>query len=218
MLWYVSTGHHLANPEKVQLLLHDLDPIHSLAIFHAGIAGVCLFLSGLISGYYDNKALHNRISERLRQRRSLQWLLGEKRLQQFTTYLDGNLGALAGNFYFGIMLGSMGTLGFILGLPIDIRHITFSSAYFSFALVGSDYSLPLSTIAVSLAGVIGIGFTNLIVSFGLALLVAMKSRGLDFQQLFPLGRLVLCRFRQNPTRFFWPPKDEPAKNDVSPTN
>lgn len=207
MCWYFYTGHHLADPDKVQHLLHDLDPIKSLAIFHAAIAGVCLFLSGLISGYYDNKALHNRIGERLRQRRTLQWILGEPRLLRLTQYLDNNLGALAGNFYFGIMLGSMGTLGFILGLPIDIRHITFSSAYFSFALVGSDHSLPLSTIAISLAGVIGIGFTNLVVSFGLALVVAMKSRGVHYRQWMPLGGMVLKRFRHNPLRFFWPPKE-----------
>lgn len=207
MAWYFYSGHHLADPDKVQHLLHDLDPLHSLALFHAAIAGVCLFLSGLISGYYDNKAIHNRIGERLRQRPSLQWLLGEKRLQKLTGYLENNLGALAGNFYFGIMLGSMGTLGFILGLPIDIRHITFSSAYFSFALVGADHALPLYTIALSLLGVAGIGLTNLLVSFGLALMVAMKSRGVHYRQWLPLGGMILRRFLRNPLRFFWPPKD-----------
>lgn len=215
VIWYFSTGHHLADPAKVQVLLHDLDPIHSLAIFHAAIAGVFLFLSGLISGYYDNKALHNRIAERLRQRKTLQWMLGKQRLHRLTDYLDSNLGALAGNFYFGIMLGSMGTIGFILGLPLDIRHITFSSAYFSFALVGSDHVLPLSVVALSLAGVVGIGLTNLVVSFGLALVVAMKSRGVDIRQWAPLAGMVFVRFRKNPLRFFWPPKDS-SDSESSP--
>lgn len=210
LVWYFYSGHHLASPEKVQHLLHDIDPLHSLAIFHAAIAGVCLFLSGLISGYYDNKAIHNRIGDRLRQRSSLQWILGEKRLNRLTTYIEDNLGALAGNFYFGIMLGSMGTLGFILGLPLDIRHITFSSAYFGFALVGSDHSLPLGTILLSLAGVAGIGLTNLLVSFGLALMVAMKSRGVHYSQWLPLGGMIFRRFLKNPLRFFWPPRDTVA--------
>ncbi|MGH8493778.1 MAG: site-specific recombinase [Moraxellaceae bacterium] len=206
-LWYFQTGQHLADPEKVKHLLHDLDPLHSLALFHAAIAGVCLFLSGLISGYYDNKAVYNRIPERLRQRKTLQYLLGESRLARLTSYIENNLGALAGNFYFGIMLGSMGTLGLILGLPLDIRHITFSSAYFGFALVGSEHHISLHTLLLSLYGLAGIGLTNLFVSFGLALLVALRSRGVHNRQWLPLLGMIGKRFAKNPLRFFWPPKD-----------
>lgn len=215
-LWYFQTGHHLADPEKVQHLLHDLDPLHSLALFHAAIAGVCLFLSGLISGYYDNKAVYNRIPERLRQRKSLQKLLGEERLGRFTGYIENNLGALAGNFYFGIMLGSMGTLGLILGLPLDIRHITFSSAYFGFALVGSGHDIPLHTLLLSIYGLIGIGLTNLFVSFGLALLVALKSRRVHNRQWLPLLGMIWKRFLKNPLRFLWPAKDPVIVGPIPP--
>ncbi len=216
-LWYFQTGHHLADPDKVQHLLHDLDPLHSLALFHAAIAGVCLFLSGLISGYYDNKAVYSRIPERLRQRRSLQWLLGEERLGRLTGYIGNNLGALAGNFYFGIMLGSMGTLGFILGLPLDIRHITFSSAYFGFALVGSGHDIPVQTVLLSIYGLVGIGLTNLLVSFGLALLVALKSRGVNNRQWLPLLGMICRHFLKSPLRFFWPAKDPALLGPTSPS-
>lgn len=215
--WYFHTGNHLADPAKVQQLLHDLNPLRSLAIFHAAIAGVCLFLSGLISGYYDNKAVYNRIAERLRQRHSLQRLMGIERLEKFTTYIENNLGALAGNIYFGIMLGSMGTIGFILGLPLDIRHITFSSAYFSFAFVGTDQHLPLHTLIITLCGLVAIGMTNLLVSFSLALMVALKSRGVHHLQWLPLGGMIARRFLKNPLRFFWPPKDPaPAAEPLPP--
>ncbi len=213
-LWYFRTGHHLADPEKVQHLLHDLDPLHSLAIFHAAIAGVCLFLSGLISGYYDNKAIYNRIPQRLRQRKTLQKLFGQKRLGQLTDYLENNLGALAGNFYFGIMLGSMGTLGLILGLPLDIRHITFSSAYLGFAFVGADQNLPLHTLLLSFYGLAGIGLTNLLVSFGLALLVALRSRGVHNRQWLPLIGMIGRRFVRNPLQFVWPPRDKPDDSEA----
>ncbi|MFP5430076.1 MAG: site-specific recombinase [Gammaproteobacteria bacterium] len=206
-VWLWSTGEHLASPDKVNLLVHELSPIESLAIFHAAIAGVCLFLSGLISGYYDNKCLYNRIPERLQQRPLLQRLLGQERLVRFSGYIGNNLGALAGNFYFGLMLGSMGTIGFILGLPLDIRHITFSSAYFSFALVGSDHQLPVQTILISLAGVAAIGMTNLIVSFSLALMVALKSRRVRYRQWWPLAVLITKRFLKQPRLFFWPAKE-----------
>ncbi len=204
--FFFQSDHHLADAHKSAKLLHELDPFNSLALFHAAIAGVCLFLSGLISGYYDNKAVYTRIPQRLRQLSWLDRLLGSERLQRLTDYIENNLGALAGNFYFGIMLGSMGTLGFILGLPLDIRHITFSSANFAFALVGMEYQLPWSTIAICLLGIAGIGLTNLLVSFSLALMVALKSRRVRYRQWLPLFVLISKRFFRNPTAFFLPPK------------
>lgn len=215
-LWRLTTGEHLASAEKSAQLIHELSPVASLALFHAAIAGVCLFLSGLISGYYDNKCLYNRIPERLQQRKLLQRLLGQERLNRFSAYVGNNLGALAGNFYFGLMLGSMGTIGFILGLPLDIRHITFSSAYFSFALVGSEHQLPLQTIVVSLAGVAAIGMINLVVSFSLALMVALKSRRVQYRQWWPLTVMIVTRFLHHPGRFFWPPKDAPLPAENIP--
>jgi site-specific recombinase len=60
MAWPLMTGHHLVSPEKAMHLLHDIDPIHAPTLIYAAIAGVCLFVAGLISGYYDNKALYTR--------------------------------------------------------------------------------------------------------------------------------------------------------------
>lgn len=201
------TGANLAKPAKAALLLHELDPIRSLALPHAAIAGVCLFLAGLISGYYDNKAAYERIPERLRQRRLLVRLLGAARVDRFARYIEHNLGALAGNFYFGFMLGSIGTVGAMVGLPLDIRHIAFSSANLSLGLVGHDGALPWQTVALAAAGVALIGLTNLAVSFTLAVHVALKSRRLRFGQTRVLVRGLL---RHNARDFFLPPKEEPV--------
>ncbi|WP_323551227.1 hypothetical protein, partial [Pseudomonas sp. RTS4] len=75
----------------------------------------------MISGYYDNKASYSNIPARLRQLKWLKRLLGQARLQHVTEYIGNNLGALAGNFFFGIMLGSIGQYGNFFGLPVDIR-------------------------------------------------------------------------------------------------
>ena len=177
------------------------------ALPHAAIAGVCLFLSGLIAGYYDNKAAYNEIPARLRQLHWPRRLLGEHRLAKITEYIGDNLGALAGNFFFGVMLGSIGTLGFIFGLPIDIRHITFSSANFVFALVGNNYLLTPEQWTLSLLGIVLIGITNLTVSFALALAVALRSRRVSFGKGGALFGLVLRRFWYTPRDFFLPPRE-----------
>lgn len=199
-------GGHWITPEKAQYLLHDLDPVRSLALFHAAIAGVCLFLAGLISGYHDNTAIYHQIPERITQLPWLRRLLGPARVQRLGNYIGDNLGGLAGNFYFGIMLGSIGTLGFIFGLPIDIRHITFSAANFAYALVALDHQIGFDTALMSMLGIISIGSVNLLVSFGLALFVALKSRSARFNQKGAFIREMARRFLRTPGQFFLPPR------------
>jgi site-specific recombinase len=215
--WFFITGHHLVGTAKAHHLLEELDPIGSLALFYALIAGVGLFIAGLISGYYDNKALYSRMAQRITQVRSLQRLLGPARVERLGLYLESNLGALMGNFYFGILLGSMGTLGHLLGLPIDIRHITFSAANFATALVALDHDISWQLAVKSMAGVLGIGLVNLLVSFGLALWVALRSRQVRFRHGFDLLKALQRRFWKHPIDFFFGSKQAgpitPPKNE-----
>ena len=154
-------GWHAAGAEKAAHLLHDLHPWKSLALLHAAIAGVYLFLSGLISGYYDNRALYHRVPQRLRRVKWLRAVLGEERLGRLAGYVELNLGALAGNFLFGCMLGFTPIVGELLGLPLDIRHVAFASANFAYGLVGVQFAVTPATVVVSVAGVLLIGLVNL---------------------------------------------------------
>ncbi len=210
-MWGLLTGQPLADPDKAQHLLHDLDPIHSLAIPHAAIGGVCLFLAGLISGYYDNKAAYSNIAARLRQLNWLGRLLGKARLRRIANYIGDNLGALAGNFLFGVMIGSVGTLGFFFGLPLEIRHITLSSANFVFALVGLGNQLSVAQWMLSLSGLALIALTNLAVSFALALTVALRSRRVNLNQEWSVAGILWRRFWSAPRDFFLPPPEPPPQ-------
>lgn len=200
--------------EHAHALLQDQNPLRSLAWFHAAIAGVCLFLAGLISGYFDNKAAYDRIPDRLRQLHGLRRLLGERGAERFAQYVGNNLGGLAGNFFFGCMLGSMGTLGMILGLPLDIRHITFSTAYLGYGFVALDWALDWRTYAILIVGVAGVGVINLAVSFGLALWVALRARHIRFSESRELLRRLLRCFLRRPLDFFWAPAATPATETV----
>ncbi|UTH73686.1 site-specific recombinase [Chromobacterium sp. IIBBL 290-4] len=204
--WHYLFGAPVVDAAKAQKLLHEIDPIHSLALPHAAIAGVFLFLSGLIAGYYDNKAIYRRIPERIASHALLRRALGENRAWKLGHYVEHNLGALAGNFYFGMFLGLTGTVGTMLGLPLDIRHITFSSANLAFASVALDFQAPLSAVLLGTAGVALIGLVNLGVSFALALWVALRSRKLSASMLLPLLPILARRFLRQPQSFFVPPR------------
>ena len=207
-------GHHLVSVDKAHHLLHDIDPFHTPALFYAAIAGVWLFVAGLISGYYDNKALYTRMGQRVRQLRWLGWLLGSERRARLSRYVEDNLGGLMGNFFFGILLGTTGTVGYLLGLPLDIRHVTFSTANFATALVALDYQMSWQMIANAAIGVALIGAVNLLVSFNLALWVALRARNIRFTRSIMLMRALGRRFLHAPLDFLFGPRDIEALETV----
>ena len=89
----------------------------------AAIAGLFLFLSGLITGYFDNRAAYTDIGARIGRRPGCEGHVRPRRANRIGSYIQERLGGIMGNFLFGCMLGSTGVIGTILGLLLDIRHI-----------------------------------------------------------------------------------------------
>ena len=202
--WLGQIQDHPVIPlEKGAHLLGDLDPL-SWALPHAAIAGFYLFLSGLITGYFDNRAAYRDIGIRIARLRWLRRLAGTARAAGIGAYIQDHLGGIMGNFLFGCMLGSTGVVGIILGLPLDIRHIAFSSANFGYALIGFDFALPFKAILWAALGVALIGLTNLAVSFALALRTALGARGVRFEHWGALLKAIWARFRSAPRSFVLP--------------
>ena len=190
--------------DKAIKLITDLSPWGSPALFHAAIAGVYLMTSGLIAGYYDNKVVYNNIPERLRRFSFLRKILPQKWFLSFVAYLEKNIGALAGNFYLGIFLGSTGTIGKILGLNIDIRHVTFAGGNFAMSLQMQGNNVAIPIILETLLGIFLIGLVNVTVSFGLSVVVALKSRNITFTETGKLLGLLGKAFLKSPFSFILP--------------
>ncbi|GAA4011338.1 site-specific recombinase [Actimicrobium antarcticum] len=205
-VWISIKGHHLVSPDKARHMLADIDPLSSLAIFYAAIAGVCLFLAGMISGYFDNRAVYTKMAQRVLRLHGLRRLFGERRHARIAHYIEKNLGGLMGNLFFGILLGTIGTFGQLVGLPLDIRHITFSATNLAIAWVGLDFLVSWQTMLTSVVGILCIGIANLLVSFGLALFVALRSRQVRFTKGWTLVRALLSRLVHRPLDFFIAPK------------
>lgn len=206
--WYMVYGSHIAGEEKAWKLVHELHPWESLSLFHAGIAGVCLFLAGIISGYYDNAVVYRKLPDRIYHHPLLRRITPKGLRRGFSNYIGNNLGSLAGNFFLGIMLGSIGTLGYIFGLPIDIRHITFASGNFGLAVAAIGPYISWSTIGITVLGILLIGFMNFIVSFSLAIFVATQSRRVSFSKSRVLLLELLRHFFRAPSEFLFPPSEE----------
>ena len=195
-----AAGHAAVDAGKAAQLLAEIDPFASAALFYAAVAGIGLFLAGIVSGYYDNYCVYHRIPERLQHLALPARLLGVPRWQRATEYLRGHLGGIAGNLFFGFYLGLSSSFGQLAGLPFDIRHIAFSAANFGYAWQAFDWQLPLPVVLVSVAGVVLIGLVNLTISFSLAFYLALRAtrtsrRDSGHMLLRGLGAVFTAPFR-----------------------
>lgn len=208
LIWSAGFGTSPVPLEKARLMAHELSPIASLALPHAALAGVCLFLAGLISGFFDNQAAYRQLGDRLRAHPALQRRVGAVRLDRLAGYLEANWGSLWGNLLFGFLLGGVGTLGVLFGLPLDIRHVAFGSANFVYSGMTLAAELPWWQWFVNALGVLLIAIVNLSVSFALALWLALRARGLSLRKATgTLGRAVAARWRADRRGFFLPPRN-----------
>ncbi|WP_240222420.1 site-specific recombinase [Rheinheimera hassiensis] len=202
LLTLVITSTPLLNAEMVQYQLKSLSPVSGLALLYAAIAGVWLFCAGIIAGFFDNRANCLELRLRLYHHPLLKRLLSDSRRQRFADYLHDNYGALAGNFFFGVLLGMTGYLGYLTGLPLDIRHVAFSSANLGYSAVSGE--IGILNFLLHLVFVLLIGFVNLWVSFTLALAIALRARGTKISRFRLLLKSLWEQAKQQPLQVFFP--------------
>lgn len=203
--------------EKSGKLLHDLDPFQSKAILHASIAGVFLFISGVISGNISNNSVFFQIPKRIAKNPFINYFFGQKIAKRLSVYYSKNWAGIVSNFWFGVFLGATAPIGLFLGLDLDIRHITFAAGNFALGLYGKDFVVTSYTFWISFVTVFIIGFFNFIVSFGLSMLLAFRSRKVELSEAREIFGEIFRYFIKNPFRFFFPLRsllDEKSKKMI----
>lgn len=206
---FILTQHPIMSPDKAYHTLESLNGFHSLAFLYAAMAGVCLFVSGLLAGFADNWFVFNNVGLRLRQSPLLEKIVGRKNLDRAIHHIDHNLGFWVGNISLGFFLGAASAVGVITGLPIDIRHITFSSGQFGAAMASLRFNVPGSMVGMVAVSIFLFGLINLTVSFSLTLFVTMKSRRIQFSQTPQLFKLLGKKLLTRPLDFILPLRDPP---------
>lgn len=190
--------------EKWLKLITDISPIHSAAIFHAAIAGVFLFLSGIISGSVANRDKHGQVYFRIQEHPFLKRTIGKKRTMKFAKLYEKRWAGIISNFWFGVFMGSTAIIGLFLGLNLDIRHITFASGNLALSMYGSNYVMDNTMLFWGVFGIGIIGLVNFLVSFGLSLGLAFRSRDISIFELRFVTSSIWQHFKRKPMSFFLP--------------
>ena len=203
LAWASKTGTPLLSTHSAE---HQMTALAlPSALFYAAVAAVWLFCSGIIAGYYDNRAQYLRLRERLRVNPLLRRFLPASARAKFADFMHDHLGALASNFIFGVLLGITPWIGKVLELPLDIRHIAFSSANLAYA--SASHPAGIGAFLQGLLAVIAIGLVNLWVSFYLALRVALRARDARFPPLRQFVSVLREEIRREPRALFFPQRE-----------
>lgn len=182
--------------------------ILGLTPFYAAFTGVLLFISSLISGWFDNWFVYNRLDYALGTNPKLRYLLGKEGAIQFGGFWKRNIAGISGNISLGFMLGMIPVLGDFFLLPLDVRHVTLSTG----ALTLSAIQLGLESLTrfpfwLAILGVLSMAILNLGVSFALAMLIAIRAKRITAPNRGKIYLALLTRWRKNPLVFFFPPRE-----------
>ena len=165
-VFFQAAGTTVAAPTKALGLLEALHPWRSGTIPFAAIAGVFPVYRGPGIRVGRQPDSFSQLRERVSRHPLLVRTIGSGGARRLGDLVHRHLGVVAGNVFLGFALGSTGTIGEILGLPLDIRHIAFASAEFGTALEILHLRVALSLAAQVAVGVFAIGLINFLVSFG----------------------------------------------------
>ena len=209
LLVLLLTGHWLLDEEYALKIVHKHHPFGSGTIFFAMLTGVFLWAASIAGGTMENWFVVNKLQQAIASSRGLRSLVGSERAARFSRFLLNNISGFGGSVSLGIFLGLSPVLGLLVGIPIEVRHVTFATGQLTFAgltlgperVLEADYLWSIAAIGI-------IGLCNFGVSFALALFVALRAREVGALAQFGLFRAVLRRFRQAPLDFFRAPQAE----------
>jgi site-specific recombinase len=200
-------GSPLITPEQARHVLHDLTLLGP-TLAYAAFTGVLLFAASLIAGWFENWFVWHRLDSAIAWNPRFVAVLGSERAQRWAAWWRANVSGLAANVSLGLLLGVVPALAAFFALPLEVRHVTLATGQIA-AAVGT-LGLPVlrePALWWCVAAIPLIGALNLLVSFTLALRLALRARGVKLQDRGLLYAALRQRLRQAPGSFIVPPRE-----------
>jgi site-specific recombinase len=200
----LAFGLPIMSVEKAQATIHSLSVIGVTPLF-AIFTGLLLWLASLMAGFADNWFALRRLKESIAHHRRLVHALGAQRAERWASWLEDNVSTIVGNVALAILLGMMPVIAQFFGLPLDVRHVTLSTATLTAAVSSLGWEVwTMPQFWLACAGIVVIGLLNVGVAFSCALALALRARDVPTRVRRLVFRAVLRRFTLTPTIFFWP--------------
>ncbi len=218
LVFEALVGHQVLTTEYAEKIIRVHHPLFSVTIFSALMTGVWLWAASLLAGAAENYFVLRELPGAIATNRTLRRVFGASRASRLSRFLTEQASGFGGNLGFGFLLGFMPMLFVLVGLPLEVRHVTFVTGQLTFAalqLGPSVFARP--EFLAALVSIPMVGLINFGVSFTFAIVVALRARGLGVRSQVSLARAVVRRFLGSPGEFFLAPPDEPTVEAVPAT-
>lgn len=203
-LFFRSTGTHMFSAEYAHHTVESLHPWRSPTVAYAALTGIVLWVASIGAGWMENFFVYRRLPETMSQSPWLKTVLGPARAARFAGWVTSSMAGIGGSVTLGFLLAFIPISGRFFGLPLDVRHVTLSTAALTFSFCAlpetTPHQIALGAISIALIGMLNFG-----VSFVAALFTALKARDVRRERLGRVRRALWVRMRRAPASFLLPP-------------
>jgi site-specific recombinase len=210
-LWSYIFARPYLEVQSAKHVYFTLDPLGSGTIIFAIITGIVLWVSALAGGWIENFFTYNSIPLAIAQH-PLGNAIGQNRMKKLADFVDANISGWGTCIVLGYLLGFVPAFGEVLGVPLDVRHVTLSTG--TLALAAASFGKDWLYRGWFIYTVYGIAVTfifNLGVSFSIAASVGMRAYGVSGKEQWKLLRYTMRSFFRSPRRWFFPPREKTAE-------
>jgi site-specific recombinase len=214
-IWNLMQGHPFLSPEEAAHGVKMLLPLHSLTIPFAITTGVFLWLSSLATGWTANYVAITRMESAIDHSLRIRRRLGAASAHSLAHWMKHNAAGSVGYIVLGFLLGSVPILFSLFGIPLEVRHVTLNAASLTYALdaLRLQGELHLSDVLLTFTGILLVGVFNIVTSFVLSFLLAVRARDIGEDKARRFLKEVGLKVVARPLTFLLP-GFEPSGSDL----
>ncbi len=191
-------GHPFLPEPAAEHGIRMLFPLTSMTILFAIITGVFLWLSSLATGWTANYLALHRMGSAISNSLRIRAKLGPERAAKLANWVKHHAPGSVGYIVLGFLLGAVPIIFELFGIPLEVRHVTLAAASLGYALDASRLygQLHWQDALLAFSGIAIVGVLNIVTSFVLSFLLAVRARNIGEEQsrrfLREVGRELLA--------------------------
>jgi site-specific recombinase len=177
-----------------------------MTILFAITTGVFLWLSSLATGWTANYLALHRMASAISKSLRIRAKLGPERAAKLSHWVRNHAPGSVGYIVLGFLLGAVPIMFELFGIPLEVRHVTLAAASLGYALDASRLygQLRWQDAVLAFSGIAIVGVLNIVTSFVLSFLLAVRARNIGEAQSRRFLREVGLELLAHPFSFLLP--------------
>jgi site-specific recombinase len=173
-------GQPFLTPPAAEHGIRMLFPHTSMTMPFAIVTGIFLWLSSLATGWTANYLALHRMATAISNSLRIRARLGPQRAAKLAHWVRHHAPGSVGYIVLGFLLGSVPIIFELFGIPLEVRHVTLAAGSLGYALDASLLygQLHWRETLLAFSGIVLVGVLNIVTSFVLSFLLAVRARNI----------------------------------------